>query len=183
MLMSLAPGASCAPTYRLNVIADELPRLRPLLRAVLAKRLGLPRHHADVEDAEAEVMRRAIEGRARLDSERPLRPWVLGIARHVAIDTMRRRGRSLPAEEAAADPVDPRPGPRERLQTRQRMHRFNQALAELPELQRKSLIMFHIDGRSYRAIAEELRVPLGSVCTWVARARRQVAEAMTEKEQ
>lgn len=184
MLTSLAPSTGRAFCYsRVAVNADELLRLRPLLQAVLSKRLGLPRGHADVEDAEAEVMRRALEGRAQLADSRPLRPWLMGIARHVAIDMLRNRARVPLAQLDAQESVDPRPSPSDNLQARQRIRRFEKALADLPKTQRQSLVMFHLHGHSYRLIAQQLNVPLGSVCSWVARARRQVVQRMKEEEQ
>ncbi len=160
---------------------DELLRLRPLLRAVLSKRLSLPRQHADVDDGEAEVMRRAVEGHAQLDGSRPLRPWLMGIARHVAIDMLRKRGRAHETVEQAHEPADPRPDPSDALQARQRLQHFERALANLPATQRRCLIMFHVDGHSYRVIADKMGVPMGTVCTWVARARRQVVKEMKQE--
>ena len=44
------------------------------------------------------------------------------------------------------------------------------------------LMMFHAEGLSYRAIASRLGVPIGTVCTWVSRARQSVASALAETE-
>src|SRR3954466_5981944 len=70
-------------------VQNQTAELRPLVRAVVACVLREPPDHADVEDCTSEAMRRALEGHSQLRG--PVRPWVLGIARHVALDTLRAR--------------------------------------------------------------------------------------------
>jgi RNA polymerase sigma-70 factor (ECF subfamily) len=41
-----------------------------------------------------------------------------------------------------------------------------------------ALVKFHVEGKSYQRIAEEMKVPLGTVATWVARGRKSVAEKL-----
>src|SRR5688500_13755742 len=65
--------------------------LRPLVRAVVACVLRESHDHADVEDCTSEALRRAFESQSQ--ARGPMRPWVLGIARHVALDTLRARQR------------------------------------------------------------------------------------------
>src|SRR5207247_917995 len=77
-------AASETPSLR-----QQTAELRPLVRAVVACVLREPPDHADVEDCASEAMRRALEGQSTLRGA--VRPWVLGIARHVALDTLRAR--------------------------------------------------------------------------------------------
>lgn len=175
----------------------HLTALRPAVRALIACVLGRSVDHPDVEDGAHEALARAIEGHARLQEGEPLRPWVLGIARHVALDTLRRerrerRDRQAPhatyaaseSEEDAASPidalVDPGPGPEERAALTERARRTQQALAELSAPQREALLAFHVEGQSYQDIARRLGIPLGTVATWIARGRRSLAAALGE---
>jgi RNA polymerase sigma factor (sigma-70 family) len=173
-------------------IDGELADLLPLVRAVIASVLGASRDHPDVEDGASETMRRAVEGKARLREGEPTRPWVIGIARHVALDTLRARKRSNdrrarePRREDDDDrpPLyedlpDPSPNPFERFAKAQEHDKIRRAMNDLPEGQRKALTMFHIDGLGYQEIAGKLDVPLGTVATWVARGRRAVAGALS----
>lgn len=80
-----------APTGDLGIRAEEL---RPLVRAVAASVLRESRMHPDVEDCTNETLKRALEGQERLRPGEPLRPWLLGIARHVALDAVRVRARA-----------------------------------------------------------------------------------------
>src|SRR5207253_518611 len=68
----------------------EVAELRGVVRAVVSCVLREPLDHADVEDCTSEAMRRAIEAKTT-ELRGPVRPWVLGIARHVALDTLRAR--------------------------------------------------------------------------------------------
>src|SRR5580700_3951276 len=107
------------PVATLSVRLDErafaaaTAELRPHVRAVVAAVLGVERTHPDVDDCAQEAVRRAIEGRDRLRDGEPLRPWVTGIARHVALDAIRarkrQRERAVPVrdgEDGASDPLD-----------------------------------------------------------------------------
>src|SRR3954447_16782576 len=95
-MMSPAMSAPTDPQRPLpgDPFGEEVAALRPLVRAVIAATLSANRDDADVEDCAHETMRRALEGRARLRAGDPLRPWVTGIARHVALDMLRARKRA-----------------------------------------------------------------------------------------
>jgi RNA polymerase sigma factor (sigma-70 family) len=172
-------------------VDSELAALLPIVRAVIAAVLHDDRDHPDVEDGASETMRRGVEGKARLRPGEPLKPWVVGIARHVALDILRSRKRSNqrrarePAREDGDDrpPLyeelpDPSASPLERLAQAQEHDKIRQAMNQLPVGQRQALTMFHIDGLGYQEIAGKLDVPLGTVATWVARGRKAVASAL-----
>jgi len=42
------------------------------------------------------------------------------------------------------------------------------------------MILFHVEGEGYQRIAERLRIPMGTVATWLARGRRVLADALAE---
>jgi RNA polymerase sigma-70 factor (ECF subfamily) len=181
MLLTLASTGALAPPFLpTTVVSHELIGLRPLVRARLARLLGVSRAHPDVDDAEAEVMRRAIEGQSRLRPGAPLRLWLFGIARHVAVDALRQRRRQQPVEFETVEhrlvhqPLDPARA----IDARRRAERVRALLAELPEKQRQALELLHGEGLSYQQIAERLGAPIGSVCTWVSRARRALAQQL-----
>ncbi|HVY46278.1 MAG TPA: sigma factor, partial [Minicystis sp.] len=92
--------AAAAPT---GALGGDAAALSPVVRAVVASVLGERKDHPDVEDCTHEAIRRAIEGRERLRDGEPLRPWVIGIARHVALDVRRLRRRALREEPVGGD--------------------------------------------------------------------------------
>jgi RNA polymerase sigma-70 factor (ECF subfamily) len=160
--------------------------LRPIVRGVVAHILGMSRLHPDVEDCTHEALRRAIEGRHRLREGEPLRPWVLGIARHVALDALRSRRKNRRLVSADADgesePLDrvpdSEPGADLKLERAERIHNVRAAMQRLPDEQRRALELFHLEGLGYREIADKMGVPIGTVGTWVTRGRRLVAAAL-----
>jgi RNA polymerase sigma-70 factor (ECF subfamily) len=163
--------------------------LRPAVLALVAHVLRAHRSDADVEDCASETFRRALEGADRVRDGAPVRPWLLGIAHHVALDARRTRARALArsaphaAEEAQADPLervrDTGPTPDERVEQSQRSEHVQRALGALPAEQRRVLLM-HARGLGYREIATELSLPIGTVCTWISRARQQLARTLND---
>jgi RNA polymerase sigma factor (sigma-70 family) len=170
--------------------AEETAALRGVVRAVAAAVLRLRPDHPDVEDCASETLRRAIEGETRLRDGQPRRPWMIGIARHVALDMLRAKKRTrlgddmagsdgAPDESSWVDRVpDSGPGPDELLERAEGRAELERAIAELPPAMQAALVKFHVEGKSYQRIAEEMKVPLGTVATWVTRGRKSVAERL-----
>jgi RNA polymerase sigma factor (sigma-70 family) len=157
---------------------ERAAQLVVVVRAVLAAQLGLRAGDPLVDDLTQEVVRRALDGRERARAGAPLRPWVLGIARHVAADEARRRARLAPLDEAPDAAVgalsEPARDPEELALRAEGLERLRVSLAELPEPWRRALLLFHIEDLSYREIAGALSVPMGTVATWIARGRAQL---------
>lgn len=184
--MSLSPLPTAGAAVMGSSTEDEAAALRPVIRAVVAYVLRAHRDHPDVEDLTHEALRRALEGRHRLRAGEPLRPWVLGIARHVALDALRSRRRAqrtmvsvgedhAPVLDGVADSA---PDPYERAAGTQMAQHLSAALAELDEGPRRALLFFHIEGLGYQDIATRLGVPIGTVATWIARSRKRLAERL-----
>jgi RNA polymerase sigma-70 factor (ECF subfamily) len=174
-------------------LGAALTALRPAVRALVGHVLGLLPGHPDLDDCENEVYRRTFEGRARIDPEAPLKPWVLGIARHVALDAQRARRRAArraPARDAPSEDDEPTvekladaaPSPEERAVLAERARRIERALECLPVEQRRALLL-HSEGLGYGQIAKQIGAPLGTVCTWIARARQGLKEALQDRNQ
>ena len=173
---------------------DDVVPLMGAVRAVAAAVLRLRQEDPDVQDCTSETMRRAMEGRSRLRVGEPMRPWVLGIARHVALDMLRARKRhglvadvitTHDGDEAISRTEtipDPAAGPDELFEQARRRDRIQSAMSALPEPMAIALMKFHLDGRSYQEIAQEMNVPLGTVATWVTRGRKTLAERLGQKE-
>jgi len=188
-LLMMPPAAKPS----VDAFSREAAELRPLLRAVAASVLGVAPSHPDVDDAVGETMRRAIEGRERLRKGEPLRGWMVGIARHVALDAARTRTRALkrqappPASESsrdvnAADRVpDSKPSPFDRAARAEDAAELTRALDALPEKQREALLCFFVEGMSYVEIAGRLNVPMGTVATWILRGRRALAVTLEHR--
>ncbi len=181
------PPASAPRPRAVPAPAHELEELAAPVRAAIAAVLRRGRFDPDVDDCTSETLRRAMEGRHRLRPGEPLRPWVVGIARHVALDALRARRRAAVRhvqdgdEDRLVERVpDSTPGADVALERAERATRVRRALDTLPEDQRRVLEMFHLEGLPYKVIAERLDVPIGTVCTWVSRGRRAMATALDD---
>jgi RNA polymerase sigma factor (sigma-70 family) len=179
-----------APAAAAQAWGEQAAALTQVIRGVVAAELRLRATDPLVDDLTQEVLRRALEGRARLRAQAPLRPWVIGIARHVAADERRRRGRA-PADTtgnggtggALAGEADPGAGADDLIHRARRLHGLRAALARVPEPWRRALLLFHLEDLSYQQIARELGVPVGTVGTWISRGRDRLVTALQEEEQ
>src|SRR5262245_5822709 len=92
LMTSFAPPPTSAPKLaQPQEVARVTASLRPLVRSVVACMLRERPDHVDVEDCTSETLRRAFEAKETRRGE--VRPWLLGIARHVALDALRARQR------------------------------------------------------------------------------------------
>ena len=170
-------------------LAREAAALRPAVRAVISAMLREPPSSPDVDDATNETLRRALEHQERLQDAHNSRAYVLGIARHVALDVIRSRKRARIHDSAVDDPgsqrtgvelVDGRPDPFQLVAEARRADLVRKAFDTLPEGQRKALMMFHLEGLEYQEIAVRLEVLLGTIATWVSRGRKAMATTLAE---
>ena len=61
-------------------------------------------------------------------------------------------------------------------------HELQAAINELPAEFRVALVMFYFEECSYREIAEKLQLPIGTVMSRLARAKRQLRASLWEKD-
>lgn len=169
-------------------IEREAAELRPVVVATVACILREPRDHEDVDDCANEAIRRAMESTHTLRGA--VRPWLLGIARHLALDTLRARQRARNRIADSRDDssatslmdriIDPQGSPYEVLAQAEQVKLVRRVLEGLPEGPRKALELFHLEELGYQEIAERMQVPLGTVATWVTRSRKAIATALAE---
>jgi RNA polymerase sigma-70 factor, ECF subfamily len=122
---------------------------------------------ADIEDLAQEVLLAMWRRRHHYDPERPLRPWIAGIAFRVVQESRRRSGRERPV--GLPDVLDEVPGQEEQLERAQTRRLVRLVLARLPENQRAAVVMHHLDGMTVREIAEALSLPLFTVYSQLKR--------------
>jgi RNA polymerase sigma-70 factor, ECF subfamily len=153
---------------------DELVRRfhRPVLR--FCWRLV---RSSEAEDLAQDTFVRVFVHFERFDPERPVLPWLIAIARRLCLDLWRRRAVKARIDTMpVSDP--PAPSPSDEASFREQLSRLDQALADLDEGPREAIVLFHIEQMSYRDIAAALEVPMGTVMTWLHRARAQLKRAL-----
>lgn len=154
-------------------IVDELVALLPRLRRFAR---ALSRSVDDADDLVQDACERALASLDRFEPGTRLDSWVLKILQNRWLDRCRAatvRGPALPLEDAVeAVGGDGRRDGEARLE----LAAVSRALAELPEEQRLVLVAVCVDGLSYKEAAELLEVPIGTVMSRLARARRRLHE-------
>jgi len=126
---------------------------------------------ADVEDAASQVFIELFQhdGRAlrAYRGESALTTWLTVVAYRIATREFVRQIRHREVE--AAKPVAP---PAERDAD------VLEYLERLPEMDRRALVMFHVDDRSYKEIADQLGIPVNQVGMVLLRAREKLARVL-----
>ena len=145
----------------------------------------------EARDAAQEAFVRAYASLHAFDASQPFAPWVLRIARNHCLDQLRRRAperRHVPLDAPGpdgeppeyADPEAPRPD--EGLERAQARRALEAAIGDLPPNYREVVHLFHVEHMSYKEIAAAMDVPLGTVMTWLHRARARLRQAMAGTE-
>lgn len=141
---------------------------------------------ADADDAFQEVWVRIIKT-ADAYKGGAIRSYLARMARSVAIDRIRREGRlvSLDVTDENGDtPLADLPGdtptPLETLEAKATAEDVRTAIHDLP-IRERQVLLLRVEGElSFKEIAEELGIPLGTALTWMhnatARLRRQLGE-------
>ena len=141
---------------------------RSLVR-FLYRRIG---DQARAEDLAQEAFVRAIEH----EPSKP-RAWLFTVAANLARDEGRQasvRRKHLTLIKAEAEARAPEPPPDVALERRETVAHVQNALAQLSERDRESLLLWE-EGFSYDEIAEVLGLSRGSIGTTLARARTRLA--------
>lgn len=135
-------------------------------------------HRQDAEDMTQESFVRAFRSLNRWDSRRDFRPWLLAIAGNRCRTLLANRRRTpRPTSE-----VDHLPDARsDRQQQSNLAEEMKVALSYLREEYRQALVLFYEQQMECSEIAEVLDCPVGTVKTWLRRARRELAEQLRRR--
>jgi RNA polymerase sigma-70 factor (ECF subfamily) len=139
-------------------------------------RLG---NREEAEDAAQTTFLNAFRGIQRGVTPEIEQAWLFKIAENVCLtrhrSSFRRRRVESPSDLGVLQEVVPSP-PRDA----ETLIRLSDALAEMPDQQRRALLLREWQGLSYREIADELDLSQPAVETLLFRARRSLASFLTE---
>lgn len=153
---------------------EELIALLPRLRRFA---FGLCWSQDTADDLVQAACERALRAEANWTPGTRLDAWLFQIIRNLWIDETRRRrtrGHEVDAADVALVGED---GVRV-AETRMTAHAAWSALARLPEDQREVMVLVCVEETPYRDAAEILGVPIGTVMSRLARARKRLAAAL-----
>lgn len=122
---------------------------------------------ADAEDLVQEAFCRAQEKLSQLREPERAKAWLFSILRNGYLHRLRvsQHPRLVPLQDIEDFAEPPENLPEVEPQ------KLQEALSELPEMFRTPVIMFYFEEFSYRDIAEQMEVPLGTVMSRLARAK------------
>lgn len=133
----------------------------------------------DAEDMAQETFVRALRNLASWDAEREFEPWLLAIAGNrcrTALSTRMRRPASQPLLDDCVRDESPD------LQAAKNLaEEVELALADVRSEYREAFVLFHEHELSYAEIGAILDCPLGTVKTWVHRARKELIERLQRR--
>ena len=117
------------------------------------------------------VALRAVDGEAGASFQRA---WLFGVARKLALNTLRRRRATLPLPTQLGEI---------RGQEDPRAESMRNAMARLPAIQRETLELRVCEELSYEEIAEALEIPIGTVRSRLHNAVRRLREILKNTSQ
>lgn len=134
-------------------------------------------HLHDSEDVAQEVFLRVFRSLGRWDNDRPLRPWVLGIAVNRCRTWIGKRAKAPVLAEFLDEAPDRKPADDSAEMARE----IRGAVDALREGYREVFVLFHEQGRPYEEIAAAVGRPVGTVKTWLHRARLEVLDRLRSR--
>jgi RNA polymerase sigma factor (sigma-70 family) len=100
--------------------------------------------------------------------------WLITLARNATIDRMRQHREATLDEEQAAEIADDAPTPEDVAQFTEERRRLELCLEALEPTQRSAVREAFFSGATYSELAERLRVPLGTMKSWIRRSLMQL---------
>jgi RNA polymerase sigma-70 factor (ECF subfamily) len=169
--------------YRELIRRYERPLFSLLYRMVRDRELA--------EDLAQETFVKALNAIESYRPEFKFSSWIFKIANNAAIDHLRRReldtlslegsphAETPEAVEATALQIgDRQESPLDTVEARELGGQIEQAIAQLRPEYRSCILLRHVEGRAYEEIAEILNLPLGTVKTYIHRARNELRQAL-----
>lgn len=171
------------PAYRELIRRYERPIFSLLYRMVRDRELA--------EDLAQETFVKALNAIESYRPEFKFSSWIFKIANNAAIDHLRRReldtlslegsphAETPDAIEATALQIGARQeSPLDAVEARELGGQIEVAIARLRPEYRSCILLRHVEGRAYEEIAEILGLPLGTVKTYIHRARNELRQAL-----
>ena len=147
----------------------------------------------DARDAAQETFVSAYTALGRFEVERPFAPWLLRIATNACYGLLRKRSPQVVMMSALVgeepDTLHPiersmepsRSDPQRELERTHRDEQIQRAVLSLPEPYRTVVLLRYMEEMPYEAIAQVMELPLGTVKTYLHRARARLRLALEEE--
>ena len=167
--------------------------LRRYERPVFSLVFRMVRDRAIAEDLAQDTFVKVLNHIDRYRPEFKFSSWLFKIANNVAIDHLRKRqldtismdgsphaSSAAEIEATSFDLADKSENALQELEARELGSAIERAIAALRPEYRSCILLRHVEGRSYEEIAATLDLPLGTVKTFIHRARHQLRELLAD---
>ena len=147
---------------------------------------------AEAEDLLQEIFLKLLQRIKSYRHEGRFEPWLFRIAANMLRDRGRKRQRHSRALargaepgnllHTAADSTDERADPGRNLEVAEDIDLMQKALGELPELDREIILLRFYSGISFKDIADQFQIPMGTAIAKVHRGLKKLKRIMAENE-
>ncbi|CAA9335572.1 MAG: RNA polymerase ECF-type sigma factor [uncultured Gemmatimonadaceae bacterium] len=162
-------------------------------RPVFSLVYRMVRDRETAEDLAQDTFVKVLNNVERYRPEFKFSSWLFKIANNVAIDYLRKRQldtistdgsrHATTASEVEAtsfDVVEPGQNALEQLTSQELGTAIERAVGRLRPMYRSCILLRHVEGRSYEEIAQTLDLPLGTVKTYIHRARHELRKELAD---
>jgi RNA polymerase sigma-70 factor (ECF subfamily) len=165
----------------MDVTEDVRAQLIALLPRLRRFALGLTGSRDDADDLVQATCERALNRLHQWQPDTRLDSWMFQIIKTIWIDQW--RSQRARGEHVDLDSIEPPAGSngRQVTEVRSTLEAVCRAMEQLSDDQRLVLTLVSVDGLSYEEAAAVLEVPIGTVMSRLARARRRLHELLETK--
>lgn len=175
-------GIHSAPGNRASAGFEELAL--PLFDSLYNFARWLAHNQNDAEDLVQEAYLKALRSFSSFQSGTNFRAWIFRILKNTFLNSCssldRRLTVAIEPEEDGQDLAVESATPETILLTRSRSQLLQRTIAELPIHYRETLLLCEVEEMSYQEISEVLSVPIGTVMSRLARARKALRRSLHE---
>jgi len=126
----------------------------------------------DAEDIAQEVFIAAFKSIKSFDLSKKFSPWLMKIATNMSIDYLRRRRpQSIPLDSPEVAELQLSENPLEAAEASELHQLTENVINQLPPIYRAVIILYYTEEFTYSEIADTLEIPIGTVKTYLHRAR------------
>jgi RNA polymerase sigma-70 factor (ECF subfamily) len=141
----------------------------------------LVRNQSDAEDLVQETYRKALHSFASFRPGTNFRGWIFRILKNSFLSSRsgleRKMTVAMESEQDGSELAAERETPETILIERSNRQLVQRAIDELPAHYREVILLCEVEEMSYQQIAETLSIPIGTVMSRLARARRAIRES------
>jgi len=158
-----------------SAMVEYVDRFRGQVYGLCYRMLG---QRQDAEDMAQETFIRALRSLRHFDQQRDMEPWLLAIAGNRCRSLLATRGKRQAARPLLEELPDDSPNVQAAYHLAEEV---DLALMQIREEHRQAFILFHEQELSYAEIARAMKCPLGTVKTWIHRARSELTGWLVDR--